>query len=75
VVRHSIAGEQNRWQGTSLYQTLRRGDDLFLIAGPCAIEAEKHALMMAHQLSCIAPDALCFMFLRPLTTRPAVAAH
>jgi 3-deoxy-D-manno-octulosonic acid (KDO) 8-phosphate synthase len=67
-VRHSIAGEQNQLQGMSVYQTLQRGDDLFLIAGPCVIESKKHALMTARH-------ALCLVLSRPLTTTPAVAAH
>jgi len=32
---------------SSIYQTVRRREgDLFLIAGPCVIESEGHALMM-----------------------------
>ncbi len=37
---------------TSCYQALRRReDDLFLIAGPCVIESEQHALKMAQALA------------------------
>lgn len=32
----------------------RREGDLFLIAGPCVIESERHALMMAHSIARIA---------------------
>ncbi|MGE0129615.1 MAG: 3-deoxy-8-phosphooctulonate synthase [Blastocatellales bacterium] len=39
----------------SFYQSLKhREGDLFLIAGPCVIESEDHALMMARKLSRIA---------------------
>ncbi len=39
----------------SFYQTVqRREGDLFLIAGPCVIESERHALMMAHSIAQIA---------------------
>src|SRR5512137_1243946 len=39
--------------------TLRLGDGnpLFLIAGPCVIESESHARMMAEQIAKIAADA------------------
>lgn len=37
------------------YQTIqRRNGDLFLIAGPCVIESERHAMMMAHAIARIA---------------------
>lgn len=40
---------------SSIYQTIRRREgDLFLIAGPCVIESERHALMMAHSITRIA---------------------
>ncbi len=40
---------------SSIYQTIRRREgDLFLIAGPCVIESERHALMMAHSIARIA---------------------
>lgn len=40
---------------SSIYQTIRRReDDLFLIAGPCVIESERHALMMASEIARIA---------------------
>ncbi len=36
----------------SIYQTIqRREGDLFLIAGPCVIESEDHALMMASEIA------------------------
>jgi 2-dehydro-3-deoxyphosphooctonate aldolase (KDO 8-P synthase) len=36
----------------SIYQTIqRREGDLFLIAGPCVIESERHALMMAESIA------------------------
>ncbi len=39
----------------SFYQNLdRRAGDLFLIAGPCVIESETHAMMMAGEISRIA---------------------
>ncbi len=39
----------------SIYQTIqRREGDLFLIAGPCVIESERHAMMMAHSIARIA---------------------
>lgn len=39
----------------NIYQTIqRREGDLFLIAGPCVIESERHALMMAREISRIA---------------------
>jgi len=39
----------------SIYQTIRRREgDLFLIAGPCVIESERHAMMMAHSIARIA---------------------
>jgi 2-dehydro-3-deoxyphosphooctonate aldolase (KDO 8-P synthase) len=39
----------------SFYQNLKRREgDLFLIAGPCVIESEAHAMMMARELSRIA---------------------
>ncbi len=39
----------------SIYQTIRRREgDLFLIAGPCVIESECHALMMASEIARIA---------------------
>src|SRR5215813_11939105 len=40
---------------SSFYQTIRRREgDLFLIAGPCVIESEGHALMMADEIARIA---------------------
>ncbi len=37
---------------TNIYQTIqRREGDLFLIAGPCVIESERHALMMAREIA------------------------
>ena len=40
---------------SSFYQTIqRREGDLFLIAGPCVIESERHALMMASEIARIA---------------------
>ncbi len=40
---------------TNIYQTIhRREGDLFLIAGPCVIESEYHALMMASEIARIA---------------------
>ncbi|MGE0882273.1 MAG: 3-deoxy-8-phosphooctulonate synthase [Blastocatellales bacterium] len=40
---------------SSIFSTIhRRGGDLFLIAGPCVIESERHALMMANEISRIA---------------------
>jgi 2-dehydro-3-deoxyphosphooctonate aldolase (KDO 8-P synthase) len=40
---------------TNLYREIKHRDgDLFLIAGPCVIESERHALMMARELSRIA---------------------
>lgn len=40
---------------SSIYEVIRRRDgDLFLIAGPCVIESERHALMMANEISRIA---------------------
>ena len=40
---------------SSIYQTIRhREGDLFLIAGPCVIESERHAMMMAHSIARIA---------------------
>ena len=40
---------------SSIYQTIRhREGDLFLIAGPCVIESESHAMMMAHSIARIA---------------------
>jgi len=40
---------------SSIFSTIhRRGGDLFLIAGPCVIESERHALMMANEISGIA---------------------
>jgi 2-dehydro-3-deoxyphosphooctonate aldolase (KDO 8-P synthase) len=40
---------------TSFYQEIKyREGDLFLIAGPCVIESERHALMMAQEISRIA---------------------
>lgn len=40
---------------TDFYQSIkRRESDLFLIAGPCVIESEAHAMMMARELSRIA---------------------
>lgn len=40
---------------TDLYQSIKRREgDLFLIAGPCVIESEAHAMMMARELSRIA---------------------
>src|SRR4030088_30477 len=36
---------------------LRSGNPLFLIAGPCVIESEKHARMMAEKVAKIAADA------------------
>jgi len=40
---------------SSFYQTIqRREGDLFLIAGPCVIESEDHALMMASEIARIA---------------------
>lgn len=39
----------------SVYQMIRhREGDLFLIAGPCVIESERHALMMARRIARIA---------------------
>src|SRR5574341_2334771 len=39
----------------SFYQEIKlREGDLFLIAGPCVIESEGHALMMAREISRIA---------------------
>jgi 2-dehydro-3-deoxyphosphooctonate aldolase (KDO 8-P synthase) len=39
----------------SFYQEIKlREGDLFLIAGPCVIESERHALMMAREISRIA---------------------
>jgi 2-dehydro-3-deoxyphosphooctonate aldolase (KDO 8-P synthase) len=39
----------------SIYQTIRRREgDLFLIAGPCVIESERHAMMMADEIARIA---------------------
>jgi len=39
----------------SFYQNLKRREgDLFLIAGPCVIESEDHALMMAREISRVA---------------------
>jgi 2-dehydro-3-deoxyphosphooctonate aldolase (KDO 8-P synthase) len=39
----------------SIYQTIKDSEgDLFLIAGPCVIESEKHALKMAREISRIA---------------------
>jgi 2-dehydro-3-deoxyphosphooctonate aldolase (KDO 8-P synthase) len=39
----------------SFYQSLKRREgDLFLIAGPCVIESESHAMMMAREISRIA---------------------
>ena len=39
----------------SIFNTIRRREgDLFLIAGPCVIESERHALMMAHSIARIA---------------------
>ncbi len=39
----------------SIYKTIqRREGDLFLIAGPCVIESERHAMMMAHSIARIA---------------------
>jgi len=38
-----------------IYSKLRRREgDLFLIAGPCVIESERHAMMMAHSIARIA---------------------
>ena len=40
---------------SSIYQAIRRrGGDLFLIAGPCVIESEHHALKMADEIARIA---------------------
>ncbi|MEP7341453.1 MAG: 3-deoxy-8-phosphooctulonate synthase [Acidobacteriota bacterium] len=40
---------------SSFYQTIRRREgDLFLIAGPCVIESERHALTMASEIARIA---------------------
>ncbi len=40
---------------SSIFNTIRRREgDLFLIAGPCVIESERHALMMAHSIARIA---------------------
>lgn len=40
---------------SSIYQTIRhREGDLFLIAGPCVIESERHAMMMADSIARIA---------------------
>jgi 2-dehydro-3-deoxyphosphooctonate aldolase (KDO 8-P synthase) len=40
---------------SSIYHTIRRREgDLFLIAGPCVIESEGHALMMADEIARIA---------------------
>lgn len=40
---------------TTIYQTIRRREgDLFLIAGPCVIESERHALKMADEIARIA---------------------
>lgn len=40
---------------SSIFSTIRRREgDLFLIAGPCVIETERHALMMANEISRIA---------------------
>src|SRR5262249_10888070 len=39
----------------SFYQNLKRREgDLFLIAGPCVIESEEHATMMAREISRVA---------------------
>ena len=39
----------------NFYQDLKRREgDLFLIAGPCVIESEEHALMMAREISRVA---------------------
>lgn len=39
----------------SIFNTIRRREgDLFLIAGPCVIESERHAMMMAHSIARIA---------------------
>ncbi|HEY7405645.1 MAG TPA: 3-deoxy-8-phosphooctulonate synthase, partial [Candidatus Angelobacter sp.] len=35
-------------------ENLSVGDKLFLIAGPCVIESEAHALKMAHAISAVA---------------------
>ncbi len=40
---------------SSIYDVIRRREgDLFLIAGPCVIESERHAMMMAHSIARIA---------------------
>ncbi|MDX2043274.1 MAG: 3-deoxy-8-phosphooctulonate synthase [Acidobacteriota bacterium] len=40
---------------SSIYEVIRRREgDLFLIAGPCVIESERHAMMMAHSIARIA---------------------
>ena len=40
---------------SSIYKTIRRREgDLFLIAGPCVIESERHAMMMASEIARIA---------------------
>jgi 2-dehydro-3-deoxyphosphooctonate aldolase (KDO 8-P synthase) len=40
---------------SSIYQSIQRSEgDLFLIAGPCVIESEHHALMMADEIARIA---------------------
>ncbi len=40
---------------SSIYQTIRRREgDLFLIAGPCVIESERHVLKMAAEIARIA---------------------
>lgn len=36
---------------------IRAGNPLFLIAGPCVIESEAHARMMAERIACITADA------------------
>ncbi len=37
---------------SSIFSTIRRREgDLFLIAGPCVIESERHAMTMAHEIS------------------------
>ena len=40
---------------SSIFSMIRRREgDLFLIAGPCVIESERHAMMMAHSIARIA---------------------
>jgi 2-dehydro-3-deoxyphosphooctonate aldolase (KDO 8-P synthase) len=40
---------------SALYQTIKqRSDVFFLIAGPCVIESELHALKMAEAISAVA---------------------